>query len=307
MDEKYWVRPPEHLRFFPGDIPAGRRCAPAAMPASCWGGSPRRPFGVPWTKTTKDRLAALAKAVSAQKGQTFEAGVAQAMAAVLTSPRFLFREEDAEPASTGRYPLVDEYGLASRLSYFLWSSMPDDELFRLAGEHKLRANLSAQVGRMLADKRSNEFFRNFVGQWLQARDIEAVLINAFAVISRDEAPDPEAETRRKRFRELIQKPAEKLTDAEKKELQDARASFGRGFRRFREFELTGELRRTMRQRDRDASSSTSSAATGAFWSCSTATTRSSTSGWPSTTESMASRVTRCVESTCPREAHAAAF
>ena len=245
MDEKYWVRPPEHLRFFPGDIPEDAD-ARQIYARELLGRFAAKAFRRPVDETTKDRLAALAKAVSAQKGQTFEAGVAQAMAAVLTSPRFLFREEDAEPASTGRYPLVDEYGLASRLSYFLWSSMPDDELFRLAGEHKLRANLSAQVGRMLADKRSNEFFRNFVGQWLQARDIEGVLINTFAVISRDEAPDPEAERRRKRFRELIQKPAEKLTDAEKKELQDARASFGRGFRRFREFELTGELRRIMR-------------------------------------------------------------
>ena len=101
--------------------------------------------------------------------------------------------------------------------------MPDAELIRLAGEHKLRANLSAQVERMLADPRSAEFIRHFVGQWLQARDIESVLINTFAVISRDEAPDPEAERRRKRFRELIQKPPEKLTDAEKKELQDARS------------------------------------------------------------------------------------
>ena len=129
----------------------------------------------------------------ASEGQTFEAGVAQAMAAVLTSPRFLFREEGVEPGSTGRYPLVDEYALASRLSYFLWSSMPDDELFRLAGEHKLRENLQAQVDRMLADPRSAEFIRNFVGQWLQARDIETVLINAPAVIARDQAPDPEAE------------------------------------------------------------------------------------------------------------------
>jgi Protein of unknown function (DUF1592)/Protein of unknown function (DUF1588)/Protein of unknown function (DUF1587)/Protein of unknown function (DUF1585)/Protein of unknown function (DUF1595) len=245
MDERYWVRPPEHFRFFPGDIPqdADERQLYAR---ELLGRFAARAFRRPVDDATKDRLTALAKAVSAQGGQTFEAGAAQAMAAVLTSPRFLFREEDAEPGSTDRYPLVDEYGLASRLSYFLWSSMPDDELIRLAGQHKLRANLPAQVARMLADPRSKEFFRHFVGQWLQARDIEGVLINTRAVITNDEPPDPEAERRRKRFRELIQKPTEKLTDAEKKELQDARASFGRGFRRFREFELTGELRRAMR-------------------------------------------------------------
>ena len=53
--------------------------------------------------------------------------------------------------------------------------MPDAELFRLAGEHKLRDNLQAQVDRMLADPRSEEFIRHFVGQWLQARDIDSVI------------------------------------------------------------------------------------------------------------------------------------
>ena len=100
---------------------------------------------------------------------------------------------------------------------------------------------------MLADSRSSEFFRNFVGQWLQSRDIDSVIINAPAVISRDEPPDPDAERRRNRFRELARKPADQLTAAEKKELQDARAAFPRNFRRFREFELTGELRTAMRR------------------------------------------------------------
>ena len=100
---------------------------------------------------------------------------------------------------------------------------------------------------MLADPRSEEFVRNFVGQWLQARDIETVLDQRAAVIARDEPPDPEAERRRARFRELIRKPPEELTDAEKKELQAARRTFGRSFRRFREFELTGDLRQAMRR------------------------------------------------------------
>ncbi len=125
--------------------------------------------------------------------------------------------------------------------------MPDAELIKLAGEHKLRANLDAQVERMLANWRSAEFIRNFVGQWLQARDIDSVIINAFAVITRDQVPDPEAEKRRARFRELNRKPPEKLSDAEKKELQQARTQFFGSFRRFREFELNGELRRAMRR------------------------------------------------------------
>ncbi len=100
---------------------------------------------------------------------------------------------------------------------------------------------------MLADPRSAEFVRNFVGQWLQARDIETVIINTFAVITRDQVPDPEADRRRARFRALFRKPPEQLTAAEKKELQEARASFAGSFRRFREFDLTRELRQAMRR------------------------------------------------------------
>jgi hypothetical protein len=249
-DERYWVRPPDYERFFPGTVPpsedtAGRRLYLREI----LGRFATRAYRHPVDELTRDRLAALAQTVAAQPGQTFESGVAQTMAAVLTSPRFLFREEvvGTERGTPGVHPLVDEYDLASRLSYFLWSSMPDAELFRLAGEGKLRANLSAQVERMLADPRSAELFRNFVGQWLQARDIESVPIDARAVITRDEPPDPEAEKRRARFRELIRKPPEELTDAEKKELQAARSNFGRGFRRFREFQLTNELRQAMRR------------------------------------------------------------
>ena len=246
LDERYWVRPPDYDRFFPGEIPAdeaGRR----AYRRGLLGRFAERAFRRPVDDPTKDRLASLAEAVSGQDGQTFEAGVARAMTAVLTSPRFLFREESAEPGDPGRYPRVDDYSLASRLSYFLWSSMPDGELIRLAGEHTLREGLRGQVERMLADPRSAEFVRNFVGQWLQARDIESVPINGPAVVARDEPPDPEAERKRARFRELVRKPPAELTDAEKKELQAARGSFGQSFRRFREFELSGELRQAMRR------------------------------------------------------------
>jgi mono/diheme cytochrome c family protein len=245
MDERYWVRPPDYARYFPGEIPedaAGRRIYTREI----LGRFAERAFRRPVDDVTKDRLAAMAEAVSA-RGQTFEAGVAQAMAAVLTSPRFLFREEGVEPGSTDRYPMVDEFALASRLSYLLWSSMPDALLYRLASEHNLRAQLRTQVDRMLADSRSAEFIRNFVGQWLQARDIDSVIINASAVMSRDQVPDPEAEKRRDRFRALNRKPPEELSEAEKKELQQARAAFFGSFRRFREFELTGDLRRAMRR------------------------------------------------------------
>ena len=124
-----------------------------------------------------------------------------------------------EPGSPGPYPLIDEHALAARLSYFLWSTMPDDELTRLAGRGELRANLAAQVDRMLADRRSDQFIRQFVGQWLQVRDIDSVPINAFAVLSRDQPRDPEAERRRDRFRELRRKAPEELSDEDRAELE----------------------------------------------------------------------------------------
>ena len=140
----------------------------------------RRPVDGP----TVDRLVKLAESFSAAPGRMFEAGVAQAMTVVLASPRFLFREEGTLPAESGKYPLLDEYALASRLSYFLWSSMPDDELFRLAGEGKLRENLEAQFERMLSDRKSAAFVEQFAGQWLRSRDVPNAIVDARAVMSR---------------------------------------------------------------------------------------------------------------------------
>ena len=127
-----------------------------------------------------------AEATWTQPDKTFEQGVAHAMAAVLASPRFLFRlEAPAADSLNARFAPVDEYSLASRLSYFLWSTMPDEELMSLAAQGKLRANLDAQVKRMLADKRADNLARNFTGQWVQARDVEGIASNPFEIIMRD--------------------------------------------------------------------------------------------------------------------------
>src|SRR5439155_14644531 len=139
------------------------------------------------------------------------------------------------------------YALASRLSYFFWSTMPGQELFGLAGANKLRENLDGQVTRMLADPRSSELVHHFIGQWLQARDIETVPINARAVILREQVQDPKAEQQRARFRELVRKPTESLSEPEKKELATLRTSVFGSFRRFAQFDLTGDLRRAMRR------------------------------------------------------------
>lgn len=102
------------------------------------------------------------------RGESYERGVQLALTTVLASPQFLFLVEPGE--SPEDRPLT-EFELASRLSYFLWSSMPDDALFREAREKTLRTNLRTQVVRMLDDPKSDAFVENFTGQWLQLRKL----------------------------------------------------------------------------------------------------------------------------------------
>ena len=110
-----------------------------------------------------------------ESGDGFEASVKQALMAVLVSPHFLFRGEiQSNPDNPHETHRVSEYALASRLSYFLWSTMPDDELLRLAGQGRLRRNLAGQVKRMLVDPKSRALVDNFAGQWLQLRTLDIV-------------------------------------------------------------------------------------------------------------------------------------
>ncbi len=104
---------------------------------------------------------------------TFTEAIKVPLAAVLASPHFLYLVEPEAPQAKPR--ALTPYELASRLSYFLWSSMPDDELFRLAaaGELAKPAVLRAQVNRMLADPRAGDFVKNFAGQWLGLRKVGA--------------------------------------------------------------------------------------------------------------------------------------
>jgi hypothetical protein len=122
----------------------------------------------PATKDEVDRLVKFVEKAQANK-ESWEAGIQMAMQAVLCSPKFLFRVElDHRPDSKDPHPL-DDYQLASRLSYFLWTSMPDAELFDLAAKKQLHANLESQVKRMLADPKAYALVENFAQQWLQLR------------------------------------------------------------------------------------------------------------------------------------------
>jgi hypothetical protein len=102
-----------------------------------------------------------------QDGDSFEEGLCLAIQRMLISPHFLFRVEKS--------PQLGQHELATRLSYFLWSSMPDDELFRCADEGKLRQPevLAAQVRRMLKDAKARALVENFGGQWLRTRALES--------------------------------------------------------------------------------------------------------------------------------------
>lgn len=138
-----------------------------------------RAFRKPLDEPTIDRLIAIVKEISRKPGKTFEDGIKQAIATCLASPRFLFRVEiQPEPNNPAKIVPLDEYSLAARLSFFLWGSVPDDELLSLAFNTKLRANLRPQIDRMLADPRSQRLVANFVGQWLQVRDVETVAVSA---------------------------------------------------------------------------------------------------------------------------------
>jgi len=123
-----------------------------------------------------------------QQGDSFREGLCLAVQRMLISPNFLFRiEQDRKPAAAARSAAptarsaapearpVSDYELASRLSYFLWSSTPDDELLRLAAEQRLHrpAELKTQVQRMLKDGKSIALVEDFGGQWLQFRGLES--------------------------------------------------------------------------------------------------------------------------------------
>jgi mono/diheme cytochrome c family protein len=117
---------------------------------------------------------------------TFETGIEKALQRILVSPRFVFRvERDPVGLSAGTVHPVTDVELASRLSFFLWSSIPDDQLLRVAADGKLSnpATLDAQVQRMLADPKSHALVENFAGQWLHLRNVRSVLPNS------DEFPD----------------------------------------------------------------------------------------------------------------------
>jgi hypothetical protein len=245
LAKEFWVTPKDYARFFPRPVPAdlaGRR----KYAGEILGSFASRAFRRPADASTVKRLVELAESHFTQPEVTFENGIAQAMVAVLASPRFIFREEAVEPLRPGQaHPFVDEYALASRLSYFFWSTMPDEELFKLAREHKLRASLSAQVTRMLKDPRAEELVKNFTGQWLQARDITSVAIDAEAIYLREHPPTKEFREARATIRRIADIPDIKRTPEDVAALAEARRIRTEGNKKATVPQLGGKLREAM--------------------------------------------------------------
>lgn len=136
-----------------------------------------RAYRRPLDATEADRLVALYENARAE-GESHDEAIALTMRGILMSPKFIFRVEvGAESPDVNR---LGDYELASRLSYFLWQSMPDEELLTQAGAGLLQdeEELRVQVDRMLADEKSDAFFLNFAGQWLQLRRFAYATPNA---------------------------------------------------------------------------------------------------------------------------------
>ena len=161
--------PESHRRILfrsPGPGDAGRLDAARAVVTRF----AERAFRRPPTSEEVDRILNIFH-LADDRGESFERSVQVALTTVLASSRFLFLAEPDESAADR--PLT-EFELASRLAYFLWSSMPDDELFEQARAGTLRQNLQAQVVRMVNDPKADALMANFAGQWLQLRKLGGV-------------------------------------------------------------------------------------------------------------------------------------
>jgi hypothetical protein len=225
MDEASWVPAKNYARFFPRGAPPENEAARDDYVRDALRSFATLAYRRPVDDATVDRLAEIAKATYGLPNKRVEQGIAQAMVAVLSSPRFLYRVEDAATASADQaHPAIDEYSLASRLSYFFWSTMPDQELLDLAARGELRANLAAQSKRLMNDSRSEALVKNFTGQWLQARDVETISIEPVAALGfQKEFEAILDKLRAARERKRAQREAEVARRAKEKEAEQAKS------------------------------------------------------------------------------------
>lgn len=240
MDKDIRVHPRNYEKFFTRDEPPAEPDQQRNYASEVLGTFTKKAYRGPVDEQTLEKLVRIAEATYATPGKTFEEGIAQAMTAILASPRFLFRFESPAKKSDETFPFIDEYGLASRLSYLFWSTMPDTELMQLADEGKLREQLDEQVRRMLADERSDDFVQNFVGQWLRSRDVEHVSLDPLVALGYGEEYQQLRNVFRRRFR-----PDDEDVPVNEEEWQRVRERFGE-LRQIRDM-FDSETRRAMRR------------------------------------------------------------
>lgn len=189
LAKEQWEHHPNYKRFYTRDKPPTDAAERRAYAKEILTRFAARAYRRPVAAETVDKLVQIAEQNYSLPGTTFEKGVAQSIIATLASPRFLFHLETAEPAANGEtVARLDEYSLASRLSYALWSSLPDDELAELAARGELRKNFRAQVKRMLADPKADALSEGFASQWLQSRSVLDVAINSSVVMASETVP-----------------------------------------------------------------------------------------------------------------------
>ncbi|MSU20939.1 MAG: DUF1592 domain-containing protein [Pedosphaera sp.] len=170
--------PEAHSRIIPRHPAPGTE---RAFAKEILGKFARRAYRRPVRGDEVERLVRFIDIADAEKG-TFEEGIQLALQAILTSPHFLYRWElDPKPENPGTIRPLSDYEIASRLSYFIWSSMPDEELLSRAERGALtkRATLQAEVERMLQDSKAKALVESFASQWLTIRNLEIA------------APDPD--------------------------------------------------------------------------------------------------------------------
>jgi hypothetical protein len=173
---------PGYRRLF-GDLPLKRKVAYNPLSLECMPENPREDarqliqsmLPVAFRRPVAPSLVKYFTGVAHDQGKSFQEAMIVAYTAVFCSPHFLYLTETLNVDQPRDRTQLDQYAVASRLSYFLWSSLPDKELFQLAAAGKLReaSVLHAQVERMLKDHKSDRFKENFAGQWLDLRNINA--------------------------------------------------------------------------------------------------------------------------------------
>ncbi len=224
LDSPRRVHPDNYGRFFPANEPPSEPVERRRYAEEVIRRFATRAYRGRVDAKTVDRAARIAESVYAGGKESFEAGMARAMVGILASPRFIFRAEAIEANERDLpYGLVDELTLASRLSYFLWSTMPDETLMQSAEQGRLRQELDQQIKRMLDDQRANSFIRNFVGQWLRTRDVTQTSIDILAVTGNREEFDSLLERFRGRFRRRFGEPLTPEEEHERKRFFELRS------------------------------------------------------------------------------------